>query len=157
MLIVCSLCKEHKPRSGFYALAKRESGIDWYCRDCRKRVSREHRRNHVEAARARYADWYSNNKQHKSTYSKKHNLSRYGISTDDYQLVCKKQKNKCAICKREPNKNKALGVDHCHKTGVIRGLLCDSCNLSLGGFKDSVEILKSAIAYLEKHQKNEPN
>lgn len=157
MLVVCSLCKEHKPRSGFYPLAKRESGIDWYCKDCRKLVSREHRANHAESARARYTEWYNNNKQHKSKYSKNHNLSRYGVTAEEYQRLLKRQKNKCALCKRAANEKKALGVDHCHKTGAIRGLLCDSCNLSLGGFKDNIETLKAAISYLRKHQKNESN
>jgi hypothetical protein len=73
---------------------------------------------------------------------------------------------KCKICESESQKNKYrknpeetklthrsrakyLAVDHCHKTGKIRGLLCHYCNIALGGFKDSIESLKKAIKYLE--------
>ena len=44
-----------------------------------------------------------------------------------------------------------LVVDHCHKTGKIRGLICDSCNVGLGRFKDNIDNLKNAIKYLEKN------
>ena len=111
MLIVCSLCREHKTRSSFYSLAKRESGIDWYCRDCRKRASREHRRNHVEVARARYLDWYKKNKQHRALTNKKYCLMRnYGLSFDEYIALAEKQGDKCAICGRTPEGKKVLGL-----------------------------------------------
>ena len=55
------------------------------------------------------------------------------------------QKNRCAICKN----NVKLCVDHDHKTNIIRGLLCRSCNAGMGQFKDSVSVIKEAIKYLE--------
>ena len=66
-----------------------------------------------------------------------------------------RQNNLCAICKKEGfkiNKNTALNlvVDHCHVTGVVRGLLCHNCNRALGLFKDNIESLNTAILYLEK-------
>lgn len=42
-----------------------------------------------------------------------------------------------------------LVVDHCHDTGIVRGLLCHNCNRALGLFKDKIEVLKNAIKYLE--------
>jgi Recombination endonuclease VII len=72
----------------------------------------------------------------------------YGISVDDYERMKAEQGNRCAICKEEPtakagrhNKVAALAVDHCHKTGKVRRLLCTTCNLRLGWFeryKDAV-------------------
>ena len=44
---------------------------------------------------------------------------------------------------------KRLAVDHCHKTGKIRGLLCTKCNIGLGYFNDDVILLKNSIRYLE--------
>lgn len=70
-----------------------------------------------------------------------------------------KQNGVCAICKKPEtakkqsgNGIKRLSVDHDHTTGAIRGLLCMYCNTALGKFKDDIEILKSAIVYLEAHK-----
>lgn len=77
---------------------------------------------------------------------KKHNLKRnYNLEFADYEKLRWKQKNLCGIC----SKAKKLVVDHDHKTGKIRGLLCTNCNQALGGFYDSKEILQSAINYLK--------
>lgn len=59
----------------------------------------------------------------------------------------------CMICALSFD-NKLKLVDHCHATGVVRGLLCFSCNTALGHFKDDIDVLKSAIRYLENHKYN---
>jgi hypothetical protein len=65
------------------------------------------------------------------------------------------QKNKCAICGGPPNgPYKTLNQDHCHKTGRLRGALCTVCNRALGAFRDSEDILASAIKYLKKWNPN---
>lgn len=56
----------------------------------------------------------------------------YGISVEEYDKMLEFQDGKCAICHKPP-KNKRLAVDHDHKTGIIRGLLCSMCNQSLHG------------------------
>lgn len=62
------------------------------------------------------------------------------------------QNNQCAICLKEfdSEDRHAINIDHCHKTGRVRGILCQTCNRGLGQFKDNVDILNSAIKYLEK-------
>ena len=79
--------------------------------------------------------------------------------TECYEKMLEKNKNVCSICKnpnttRANNKNsiKGLSIDHCHATGKVRGLLCCACNSGLGYFKDSTELLLSAIVYLKCHQ-----
>ena len=59
------------------------------------------------------------------------------------------QDGKCAICSN-PQENRRLAVDHCHKTGKVRGLLCQGCNTGIGGLKDDTERIKKAIDYLKK-------
>ena len=71
-------------------------------------------------------------------------LKKYGLRTEQYDSMQKKQDEKCAICFMA----KPLVVDHCHKTGKVRGLLCHTCNLGLGGFYDNPKIMESAITYL---------
>ncbi len=74
---------------------------------------------------------------------------RYGISIADYETMLKAQKGGCWICGRPPKKRR-LNIDHDHKTGIVRGLLCFSCNWGLSWFKDNAERLEKAAAYIRK-------
>lgn len=71
---------------------------------------------------------------------------KYGLTVEQYQIMCLIQNNLCAICCEEPEEN--LHVDHDHVTGEVRGLLCNNCNNGLGRFKDNIESLENAILYL---------
>ena len=74
---------------------------------------------------------------------------RYGIDCKEYEDLVKKQKGKCAICKKEYLKK--LYIDHNHSTNKVRGLLCPSCNMTLGLVYEDIGILKNMISYLEKN------
>lgn len=76
--------------------------------------------------------------------------SRYGITREDYDGMLSSQNYVCAICSKPDNIGWCLSVDHDHKTGKVRGLLCNSCNHGLGHFRDSPEILIKAANYLGK-------
>ena len=73
----------------------------------------------------------------------------YNMSQEEYTHMLQKQGGVCAICSRSDG-GKALSVDHCHTTGMIRGLLCARCNSMLGFAADNVETLQNAAAYLER-------
>jgi hypothetical protein len=79
----------------------------------------------------------------------------YGITIEQYDAMLEAQGGVCAICKRPPKggntSSKNLNVDHDHKTGERRGLLCNDCNPALGKFQDSPQLLRAAAAYLENH------
>lgn len=84
-------------------------------------------------------------------YKRNYSLLRnYGISGIEYSILLEKQKGVCFICGKR--QKKSLAVDHCHKTGKIRGLLCDRCNRGLGFFKDSAENLLRASHYILENQ-----
>ena len=80
----------------------------------------------------------------------------YGISLDDYNAMLKEQDGRCAICKSTEHRGSArvtaFFVDHCHATGAVRGLLCNSCNRALGNFGDDIATLQNAINYLQKQK-----
>jgi hypothetical protein len=82
----------------------------------------------------------------------------FNISLEDYNNRRIAQGNMCAICGREESamtisgKKQNLAVDHCHKTGKIRGLLCLNCNTALGQFQDNKVFLKNALKYIIKHE-----
>lgn len=74
--------------------------------------------------------------------------AEYGINEEQYQHLLKIQKGRCAICTNRPRTIR-LAVDHDHKTGAVRGLLCKRCNHDLlGGGHDSIELLFRAVEYL---------
>jgi len=79
----------------------------------------------------------------------------FNLSLDQYSEMLKAQNGVCAICNQPEThmrngKLKALAVDHDHKSGAIRGLLCSDCNTGIGKLKDDHKVLQSAIQYLEK-------
>lgn len=73
----------------------------------------------------------------------------YGISIEDYNNLFNKQNGCCAICNTHQTQfKKYLHVDHNHKTGAIRGLLCHNCNLAIGRLKEDPQIIKTALEYV---------
>ncbi len=72
---------------------------------------------------------------------------RYGLTAEQFNYMFNCQNGLCAIC----NVLSAICVDHCHKTGKVRGLLCHPCNTAIGFMKDDVSRLKSAMEYLQKN------
>jgi hypothetical protein len=81
--------------------------------------------------------------------------ANYGITLDQKKQIVQSQNNLCAICKILFENPRTTHLDHDHTTGKIRGILCQKCNHGIGLFKDSTELLKSAILYLDKHAKKE--
>ena len=79
--------------------------------------------------------------------------AKFDMSVEEYDRMLAAQNGVCAICKQPEThlrngKLKALAVDHDHKTGKIRGLLCSDCNTGIGKLKDSIDVLTSAVQYL---------
>lgn len=83
---------------------------------------------------------------------RKHLKHLYGITEFGFSVILKGQKNTCAVCRKRKWGPKGPCVDHDHKTGNIRGILCSRCNLGLGHFLDSIDLLEQALTYLKKHR-----
>jgi hypothetical protein len=75
-------------------------------------------------------------------------LRKYGITNTQFAELLASQQGRCKICRIEEN-GRTWHVDHCHESGVVRGILCDKCNRGLGHFNDSAEVLRRAADYLE--------
>jgi len=78
----------------------------------------------------------------------RHLRKRYGIDINIYNQMLEKQNGGCAICGGQTTNGRNLYIDHDHKSGVIRGLLCNRCNSGIGLLNDDVEIIKRALLYL---------
>lgn len=80
-------------------------------------------------------------------------LRRKGLQRADYDRVIAAQGKTCGICGGPPDGRwRRYNIDHCHKTGRLRGLLCTNCNRGLGHFKDSPRLLELAIKYLRRRR-----
>ena len=129
----CPKCKTDKPLDQFYNCKSRKDGKTGHCKKC-----------HYAAGKL----WLDRHPESRAEY---HRRSLYKIEPEDYQRILNKQGNCCGICKEPLKKSRNWGVDHCHKTGKVRGVLCFQCNNGLGHFKDSVNLLRSGIDYLVSH------
>lgn len=103
--------------------------------------------------RARPPAWYMSGSRCKAdAYSKRReqrNRATYGVEPDEWQKVFDLQDGRCAIC-GNAQLDRSIALDHDHKTGEARGLLCKRCNHDLlGAAHDSLRILKNAVRYLE--------
>lgn len=146
---VCNVCEERKSFDFFTKQSKAPDLKCNTCKDCLKsyRISTKDRTSEYKKA-------YNLDKQDYIRYKRLYD--KYGVTKEWYFEQLEKQEHKCAICRcEEPkgNGNVHFHVDHCHSTGKVRGLLCSSCNTALGNFKDSTELMRKAIEYINNLDK----
>jgi hypothetical protein len=120
----------------------------------RKAYHKQWIKDNPEKAKGYQQRYRDANKQYMSDRQRKYHLkNQYGITEVDYDLMFLAQAGQCAICKTDTptGKWKRFAVDHCHHTGLIRGLLCNECNRGMGLLKDNAELLRVAANYLESN------
>lgn len=131
----CTKCKTNKPLSEYWKNKTTKDGYQAWCKPC----------------------WYVLTKSKLSGGSREkylrmrrngHLVRKYGITADEYDRRLDEQGGGCKICGKILQRV-SLAVDHNHKTGKVRGILCENCNRGLGMFKDDPNLLRSAIEYLE--------
>lgn len=100
-----------------------------------------------DKARAKVKEWQSANPDKR----KAQRIKKFGIALDEFQSMYERCGGQCEICGFKDNGDKRFFpfVDHCHTTGVVRGLLCSKCNFGVGQFGDNIETLRRAILYIE--------
>lgn len=149
---ICTKCKENKNFSEYYP---RYATGKYFpqCKSCYK----QYRKDNED-----YIKEYQNTEEHKESKklwriknrkkTKEYALKKsFNITLDQYNQMLEEQNYSCAICNRHQNEFKrSLAVDHSHKTGEIRGLLCGFCNIGIGNLQDDSEITDRASKYLKK-------
>jgi len=131
---VCSLCgptKLHKVSSNTCA-----KGYYWSC-ELRNKQKNERRKNRPRTKH-----------QPAQTYSYSYDGGTLKLNTKQREAIIAKYSSTCAICNTITDNPQ---IDHCHRTGRIRGVLCTRHNTALGQFKDSTGDMRAAIAYLDRH------
>ena len=140
----CTCCKKTKPVSEFY-----RKGIY-------QKTKKPRYRSHCKSccslkAATKWTDNHEFRESRKNVGYKYSLRKNYGITEADYMEMYLKQDGVCAICKKSSKlKSSRLAVDHCHKTGKVRGLLCGQCNAGMGFLQDDIELLCRAIEYLKE-------
>lgn len=131
-----------------------------------KRAWREENKDHVNQSyrqyvaahpeleakkKAKSAEWHAEHREHANKDRSRRWFEKYGMAPGDYEVLLAAQGGVCAICKTDRPRGayNRFHVDHCHKTGRVRGLLCHSCNLGIGHLRDSIPLLEAAIDYLK--------
>lgn len=153
---VCRSCKLPKDLVEFHKDCTKSLGHRNICKLCYKNYTSK---DDVRNRRLKYHKEYDlKNKDRKIEYrlktkeqaskrSKKHQLkTKYNLTEEQFSQMIENQSNRCLICAKETS----LVVDHNHKNGEVRGLLCKHCNTGLGMFKDNPLFLRQAIDYLLK-------
>lgn len=150
----CTGCHEEKPIEEFSLDRKLSDGHNTRCKACVSRYmraryerlgqeERDKNSQYMRRWRAENAERYQRNERGASL------RRRYGIGIDDYERMFHRQSGQCAICGKSVDG--VLHVDHDHKTGRVRGLLCFDCNSGIGKMKDDPAVLRRAATYLEEH------
>ena len=161
----CPACNRRLPPSEFTRDRLKHDGLRYRCKKCdtayrrkwlasnpeRKarynEYSRSYHLEHRERRLKQMREWKRRNPLRvKLANDLRH---RQGLTPDEYRELIAAQEGQCAICGDRPSASKSLAVDHCHETGIIRGALCDRCNLGLGLLRDNPEILRAAAHYVE--------
>lgn len=115
------------------------------CCSCQRATRRAWYERNTEAAKSYSTAWKRANRDRWLDANRK---TKYGIHYGTYAEMLATQGGGCAICGAPEPKDKSLHVDHDHRTGTVRGLLCDLCNRGLGYFADSPLRLAAASRYL---------
>lgn len=139
---ICSKCKLELATSAFDKSKFYKDGYRGQCRNCRRLYCTEYNKNTRDRSRDRPVDpRYSRSKRLKWSY---------GIDIHQFEAMVAEQSNRCAICDKHASEtlHGKLSIDHCHKTGRIRGLLCPGCNAGIGHFGDDPSRLAKASKYL---------
>ena len=141
---VCSRCSLELSTTEFHKSSKTRDGRHRWCKKCANAWRREYyARDEVyrRKVRAKNRHCYFKNKVGHNRRARASEIKRtYGITFDDYQRIFQEQGERCGLCQRtEPMGRGDWHIDHCHKSGRIRGVLCHHCNMRLGVYETILE------------------
>ena len=134
---------------GYKDKKKRDEYNKQWQKDNPEKVSeyqKQYRKDNLEKVRGYEKQWRQNNPKHKKIFDLR---KKYNLSYEGWLQMWEVQDGKCAICGNSFTKPSDAQVDHDHRTGKIRGLLCHKCNSGMGYFNDNPQIIIKVIKYLK--------
>lgn len=149
MTFRCISCGENKQQNEFYPTKLSKRGHHGRCKKCWAEYDKNWRLRNREVSRLYRANYYKTHRAKISKLNWRSSLkTRYGITPEAYEAMVVQQGGKCSIRGSPPRENRRLCVDHSHKNGVVRALLCDKCNAGLGAFRDDPGLLIKAAEFV---------
>jgi hypothetical protein len=162
---ICGSCGEQRSVTDFYRNNAAKDGLRPECKRCsrirRKAWYEANRQGEIERAKAwqqQNPDRHSENQRRRRARPDIKRRERdaylqrtFGITLDEYDEMLRAQGGRCGICGRSPRPDISLHVDHDHRSGAIRGLLCFPCNNAVGLLRDDIERVGAVRAYLIDH------
>lgn len=145
----CPRCKQTRCYKLFSLDSYAKSKLKSRCKLCEKK---------------RHKQWHTSHKDHDREYKSRPETRKrnrfytvkaiYGLTYEQWHKLLTSQDFKCAICQAplDPDDSTRTHTDHCHKTNIVRGILCKKCNSGLGFFNDDILVLERAIEYLKSVQ-----
>lgn len=163
----CRKCGVTKPLAAFHEQPGMRDGHRHDCKDCHNAAHKEwYLRNREDEIR-RVKLWQQANSDRFNESQRRRRLQRgdaykrqerdghlrrkYGLRLSDFDELVRTQLGMCAICERQLRDK--LHVDHDHRTGAVRGLLCGKCNMAIGLLGDDPSLLRSAEIYLRRSRR----
>lgn len=147
----CNICFQEKSIFDFYKRSSSPDNFAYTCKLCDSKRYMIMKSIKGPELAAKQKEWRQNNKKRIRDTKRK---SKYGLSGLEVDRLRAEQNYSCCICKKhESTLRRSLAIDHDHKTGENRGLLCDTCNRAIGLLQDNVYVLEQAVKYLQKYKK----
>ncbi len=151
MTKICKVCNTNKSLDEFSRHNGAKDGRRSNCKSCHAAEKKKRYEANPDLFKKRNKTYSLKNPEKMYADVLKRTLKRFRLSPQEYSAMLAKQHGLCPICNLPPT-GRRLSVDHSHKTGKVRELLCQNCNSLLGFCLEDVRILRSAIGYLEKHK-----
>lgn len=146
---ICRGCEKQKSiEESSSGPKRRELGYNYFCKSCHSKMNTEWAKKHQEDRRDYHAQYRAKNPERIKILQLKARLKRFGLTVEKYMVMLESQEMACAICKG--TFGHLLCVDHDHRTGKIRGLLCHGCNLIVGNSKENPLTLERAAQYIKE-------
>jgi hypothetical protein len=158
----CKACNTNKIEDSFYKDKSKQDGLTFYCKLCYKLRQRAYSKERMTEEQRQKNNARSklhrelNPERVRNLIKKAYYLKNYGITYEQFLAMYEASGKKCSICDKVVihlgrNIHNRAVLDHCHKTGKIRNILCHMCNASIGLMREDKELIMKVYKYLERH------
>lgn len=152
MAKVCTKCGLAKPLEEFYR-GRYKCGYRAACKDCANKASVDWARANPEKVKQIAQTFKAQNPEAAWQHYRTWRLKAYGLTPREYDQKLIHQKGLCKVCGGQNRDGRMLAVDHDHRTGRVRDLLCSPCNTALGLLQEDANTILALARYIAEWKK----